>query len=83
MNTVTRLLITVVVYGVTFVLIAFVTFFVVMALAGPHAGILPKWLDPVVLVLGWGVVLGVPALIAAKAWRSMARREPAKPSSSA
>ena len=42
--------------------------FGVIALAGPHGGILPSFLHRVVLVLGWLLVLGAPAFVARAVW---------------
>lgn len=51
-------------------LTALVTFVAVVFLAGPHAGLLPSWLEAVVLALGWIMVLVVPALVARRVWRA-------------
>lgn len=51
------------------------SFFGVMVLAGPHAGLLPSWLEPVVLGTGWLAVLVVPVLLARVVWRRMGRSE--------
>lgn len=50
-------------------LVAAASFAVVIVLAGPHAGILPHWLEAAVLGLGWLAVLVVPFLAARKVWR--------------
>jgi hypothetical protein len=44
--------------------VAALTFFVVIFLAGPHAGLLPHALEVVVFVLGWLFVLVLPVLAA-------------------
>lgn len=52
-----------------FLVVAPITVFAVLLLAGPHAGLLPQPLEVAVVALGWGVVLGVPAFVARKVWR--------------
>jgi hypothetical protein len=52
--------------------------FGVIALAGPHGGILPSFLHPVVLVLGWLLVLGAPAFVARAVWKRR-RSRPGRP----
>lgn len=56
-------------YVVTLVLLAGACFVLVLVLAGPHAGLLPRALEVAVLVAGWAVVLVVPALVARRVWR--------------
>lgn len=62
-------LFTLLVYVAALVAVAFVAFFVVIFLAGPHAGLLPQWAAVIVQVLGWLAVLVLPALAARKFWR--------------
>ena len=50
-----------------------VCFFAVIFLAGPHSSLLPGWLQSVVLLLGWAIVLVAPFLIARAVWRRAAR----------
>lgn len=79
MGAVTRGLITAVVYLLALGVIAASMFFAVMVFAGPHAGLLPSWLEPVVLIIGWLVVLVVPAWLASRVWlrlRPAAARPP-------
>lgn len=45
-----------------------VAFFAVIILAGPHSGLLPSWLEAIVLALGWLAVLVVPVLVARRVW---------------
>jgi hypothetical protein len=59
---------------ISLVLLAPVCFFAVIALAGPHGGVLPPSVQPLVLILGWAIVLVVPILIA----RAVRRRELAR-----
>lgn len=44
-------------------------FFAVLILAGPHSGLLPGWLEAVVLGLGWLAVLLIPPWVAYRVWR--------------
>ncbi len=67
---------TAVAYVVSLVVVAVASFFTVMVLAGPHAGLLPTWLEPVVLAIGWLAVLGVPVLVGRLVWRRFGRSEP-------
>lgn len=53
------------------VVVAALSFIVVIFLAGPHAGLLPHFLEIVVLVLGWLAVLVLPFLAAWKVWRRL------------
>lgn len=54
------------------VLVTAATALVVLFLAGPHAGLLPQWLEAVVLGLGWITVIAAPVLIARRAWLRLA-----------
>lgn len=49
--------------------VAFLAFVIVIVLAGPHAGLLPQFMEGVILVAGWLAVLALPPLIARKVWR--------------
>lgn len=60
----TKLLLTIAAYVAALVVVAALTFFVVIFLAGPHAGLLPHALEVVVFVLGWLFVLVLPVLAA-------------------
>lgn len=64
---------TAVVYIVTLAVVAVLSFFTVLVLAGPHAEILPSWLEPVVFVIGWLAVLVLPVLVARLVWRRYGR----------
>jgi hypothetical protein len=66
-----RILVSFVAYVVTLVLIAGVSFVVVIVLAGPHAGLLPHWLEVVVFCIGWAAIFVVPVLAARKVWRRL------------
>jgi hypothetical protein len=52
-----------------------VLFFAVLVVAGPHSSVLPSVLQPVALLLGWAVLLGVPIWVARKVWRHAGPRE--------
>ena len=64
-----RALLSLVAYVISLILTAGISFVVVIFLAGPHAGLLPHWLEVVVLCLGWLAILVVPFLAARKVWR--------------
>lgn len=70
-----KILATVLTYLVSLVVIAGVAFIVGIVLAGPHAGLLPYWLEVVVFGLGWLAILLLPVLLARKVWRRFARYE--------
>ena len=70
-----RALITIAAYFVTLVVVAVVAFFVVIFLAGPHAGLLPHALEVVVLVLGWLSVLILPFWAAWRTWKRLGQRQ--------
>ena len=53
--------------------VAIATFVVVLLVAGPHAGLLPHWAEPVVLGTGWLIVAVVPVYVARAVWRRLAR----------
>ena len=64
-----KLLSILLVYLVTLAAVVAVTFALVLLLAGPHTGLLPAWLEAVILALGWLVVLFLPIYISWKIWR--------------
>jgi hypothetical protein len=70
-----RLFITILAYALSLVVVAAVAFVVVIVFAGPHSGLLPGWLEAVLLGLGWLAVLILPALAAFAVWRRMGRRQ--------
>lgn len=53
--------------------VAIATFVVVLFVAGPHAGLLPRWAESVVLGAGWLLVAVVPVYVARAVWRHLAR----------
>ena len=64
-----RIVFTALAYVASLALVAAVTFFAVIFLAGPHAGLLLGWLEVVVILLGWVAVLVLPVLSARWVWR--------------
>ena len=56
------------------VLLAPLCFFAVMALAGPHGGILPEFLHRPVLLAAWVLLIGLPAWIALAVRQRMHRK---------
>ncbi len=68
------MLFTVIAFLVTLFIVAALAVVCVMLLAGPHSGIMPPALEPVVLALGWLAVLGLPAFVAYRVWRKLGRR---------
>ena len=61
-------------YLVSFALIGVVSFFVVIFLAGPHAGLLPEPLEVFVGIVGLLAVLVLPILVARTVWKRMGAR---------
>ncbi len=57
----------------SFVATAGVALVIVLVFAGPHSDILPSWLQPVVVVLGWVAVIAIPALVGRAIWRRLNR----------
>ena len=47
---------------------------VVIVLAGPHSDLLPAAAQAVVLIVGWLVVLVIPAMAARLVWRRAGKR---------
>ena len=62
-------LLTALAYAAALVVVAGVAFVAVMVVAGPHAGLLPPWLEAVVLTAGWLLVIVVPVYVARAVWR--------------
>lgn len=48
-----------------------ICFFTAIVLAGPHSGMLPRMLEPPVLIACWVVLLAAPVRIARVVWRKM------------
>lgn len=68
-----RIVLSLIAYVVALAAVAVIAFFPVIFLAGPHAGLLPGWLEAVVLGLGWLAVLLLPVLAARAVWRRLGR----------
>jgi hypothetical protein len=64
-----KIIATAIAYLLSLAVIAALTIFIVLVIAGPHSGLLPHWLEPVILGLGWLLILVVPALVARKVWQ--------------
>jgi hypothetical protein len=64
-----RVLLTIAAYALSLCIVAPVVFLIVIFLAGSHAGLLPEFLEAVILVAGWVSVLLVPIWVARKIWR--------------
>ncbi len=54
--------------------LALVCFFAVMALAGPHGGLLPEWLHRPALLVAWVLLLSVPVWVARLVYQQVVRR---------
>lgn len=63
-----RIVSTLIAYVVALAAVAGAAFVMVMFLAGPHAGLLPDWMESVVLVQGWLAVVVLPILAARSVW---------------
>jgi hypothetical protein len=63
-----RWLLAVATWLVAMVVLAPVLFLVTMILAGPHSSMLPPWMQPAVLVLGWVALLVGPVFAARVVW---------------
>lgn len=68
-----RIVLSLIAYVVALAAVAVIAFFAVIFLAGPHAGLLPGWLEAVVLGLGWLAVLLLPVLAARAVWLRLGR----------
>lgn len=64
-----RVLVAGLAYVATLAVVCVVAFFVVIVIAGPHAGLVPQVLEPAVIALGWLAVLVLPVLASRAAWR--------------
>lgn len=64
-----RLTATLFAYLLSLGVVGVIAFFAVIILAGPHSGLLPSWLEDVVLALGWLAALVVPGIVALRVWR--------------
>jgi hypothetical protein len=68
-----RWLTTAIAYLAALALVAATTFVLVLFVAGPHAGLLPPWAEPVVLGAGWLIVIVVPVYVARTVWCRLGR----------
>lgn len=75
-GTAARVAVTLLTYLAALVCVAVVCGALVLVVAGPHAGILPGWLEAVVLGLGWLLVLVVPMWVAHEVWRRLRQTAP-------
>ncbi len=66
-----RIMLTAIMYLLSLAVVAVTAFFVVIILAGPHAGLLPRFLEAIVLGLGWLAVLILPVLASFQVWRRL------------
>lgn len=53
------------------VVIGGVVLFLVLVVAGPHAGLLPQPLEVVVVILGWAAVFLGPFFVTRTVWRKL------------
>lgn len=68
-----RYALTVLAYLASLAVVGVISFFIVILLAGPHAGILPQPLEVVVLIAGWVVVLAAPVFAARVVWKRVGK----------
>ena len=73
MSTLARAAVTFIAWSASALLIAPLCLFAGLLLAGPHSSMLPSFLQPVVWVFGWLVVLAAPLLAARWVWRRTGR----------
>lgn len=69
-----RILLTLLATLLSLVVVVPCAFFAVILLAGPHAGLLPRWMESIVLLLGGLAILLLPALVARRTWKRLAPR---------
>jgi hypothetical protein len=62
---------TLIIFLLALAITAPVLFFGVLIVAGPHSGLLPHFLEVIVLILGWITLIAFPAWIAQKVWRRL------------
>ena len=68
-----RWLIVCAVWGLSAAVLAPICFFAVILLAGPHSSMLPGFIQPLIVLIGWAVLLVTPVWIARFVWRRMDR----------
>jgi hypothetical protein len=64
-----RVLLALLTYVVSLFLVAAAAFIIVIVAAGPHAGLLPQWMEGLVLAAGWLAVTILPVLATRFVWR--------------
>jgi hypothetical protein len=71
-----RAFLTALTYLASFLVVGGLTLVIVLVVAGPHSGLLPRWLEGVVLALGWAAVFLLPMLPTHWVWRRLGPRRP-------
>jgi len=61
-------------YIVSLLVVAALSLGVVLVVAGPHSGLLPGWLEGIVLAVGWIAIFLVPMMPTRWVWRRLAGR---------
>lgn len=46
-----------------------IAFFAVLYFAGPHAGLVPEWVEKIILLAGWLFTITVPIYLARKTYK--------------
>lgn len=72
-----RLLLSLIAFVISFGVAAGAAMALVWVLAGPHASLLPGWMARPVLLLGWTMVLCLPAWVTYRVWRRLGHPQPA------
>lgn len=67
-----RAFLTALTYITSLLVVGGLMFVIVLVVAGPHSGLLPRWLERVVLALGWIAVFLLPMLPTYRVWRRLA-----------
>ena len=71
-----RLVLTALAYLITLAFVSVASFYLVIILAGPHGGLLPRPFEVVVFILGWLLVIVAPILVARLVWRRFSVQRP-------
>ncbi len=66
-----RILLTCLAYLISLLLVSAISFLVVIIFAGPHAGLLPAWLEAAILFFGWVAVIVIPIMAAFRVWNKV------------
>jgi hypothetical protein len=64
----------VIVFCITFSIVAVPLFFLAIVLAGPHSDVLPNVVQPVVLLAAWLLLIGIPIWAARRGYQWQVRR---------